>query len=75
MRLARSAGTTGAKGRGGPTWDTVLGRGRAATCRRSAIGSHRPWGESTMWPTSYALKELTPAEEKKIAALARKAVS
>ena len=28
-----------------------------------------------MWPTSYALRELTPAEEKKIAALVRKAVS
>jgi uncharacterized protein YdhG (YjbR/CyaY superfamily) len=27
-----------------------------------------------MWPTYYALKELTPAEEKKIAALVRKAV-
>ena len=28
-----------------------------------------------MWPTSFALKELTPAEEKKIAALVKKAVS
>jgi uncharacterized protein YdhG (YjbR/CyaY superfamily) len=27
-----------------------------------------------MWPTSYALMELTPAEEKKIAALVKKAV-
>jgi hypothetical protein len=27
-----------------------------------------------MWPTSYALKELTPAEEKKIADLVKKAV-
>ena len=27
-----------------------------------------------MWPTSYALTELTPADEKKIAALVRKAV-
>jgi uncharacterized protein YdhG (YjbR/CyaY superfamily) len=27
-----------------------------------------------MWPTSFALKELTPAEEKKIAALVKKAV-
>jgi uncharacterized protein YdhG (YjbR/CyaY superfamily) len=27
-----------------------------------------------MWPTSYALTELTPAEEKKIAALVKKAV-
>ena len=31
--------------------------------------------EGAMWPTSYALRELTPAEEKKIAALVRKAVS
>lgn len=28
-----------------------------------------------MWPTSFALLELTPAEEEKIAALVRKAVS
>jgi uncharacterized protein YdhG (YjbR/CyaY superfamily) len=28
-----------------------------------------------MWPTSFALKKLTPADEKKIAALVRKAVS
>ena len=28
-----------------------------------------------MWPTSFALKELTPAEEKKIGALVKKAVS
>ncbi len=28
-----------------------------------------------MWPSAYALKELTPAEEKKIAALVKKAVS
>ena len=27
--------------------------------------------EGAMWPTSFALKELTPAEEKKIAALVR----
>jgi uncharacterized protein YdhG (YjbR/CyaY superfamily) len=31
--------------------------------------------EGAMWPTSFALKELTPAEEKKIAALVKKAVS
>jgi uncharacterized protein YdhG (YjbR/CyaY superfamily) len=31
--------------------------------------------EGNMWPTSFALKELTPAEEAKIAALVRKAVS
>ena len=31
--------------------------------------------EGAMWPTSYALKELTSAEEKKIAALVKKAVS
>jgi uncharacterized protein YdhG (YjbR/CyaY superfamily) len=30
--------------------------------------------EGAMWPTSYALKELTAAEEKKIGALVRKAV-
>jgi uncharacterized protein YdhG (YjbR/CyaY superfamily) len=30
--------------------------------------------EGTMWPTSFALKELTPAEEAKIAALVKKAV-
>jgi uncharacterized protein YdhG (YjbR/CyaY superfamily) len=31
--------------------------------------------EGAMWPTSFALKELTPAEEKKIAALVTRAVS
>jgi uncharacterized protein YdhG (YjbR/CyaY superfamily) len=31
--------------------------------------------EGRMWPTSFALKELTAAEEAKIAALVRKAVS
>jgi uncharacterized protein YdhG (YjbR/CyaY superfamily) len=31
--------------------------------------------EGAMWPTSYALKELTAADEKKIAALVKKAVS
>jgi uncharacterized protein YdhG (YjbR/CyaY superfamily) len=31
--------------------------------------------EGNMWPTSFALKELTPAEEERIAALVRKAVS
>jgi uncharacterized protein YdhG (YjbR/CyaY superfamily) len=31
--------------------------------------------EGAMWPTSFALKELTDAEEKKIAALVKKAVS
>jgi uncharacterized protein YdhG (YjbR/CyaY superfamily) len=30
--------------------------------------------EGKMWPTSFALEELTPAEEKKIAALVKKAV-
>ena len=30
--------------------------------------------EGNMWPTSFALKELTPAEEAEIAALVRKAV-
>ena len=29
--------------------------------------------EGAMWPTSFALKELTPAEEKKLAALVKKA--
>jgi uncharacterized protein YdhG (YjbR/CyaY superfamily) len=31
--------------------------------------------EGNMWPTSWALTKLTPTEEKKIAALVRKAVS
>ena len=31
--------------------------------------------EGTMWPTSFALKELTPADEAKIIALVKKAVS
>jgi uncharacterized protein YdhG (YjbR/CyaY superfamily) len=31
--------------------------------------------DGVMWPTSYALKEMTATEEKKIAALVRKAVS
>jgi hypothetical protein len=31
--------------------------------------------EGNMWPTAYALKELTGAEEAKIAALVKKAVS
>ena len=31
--------------------------------------------EGAMWPTSFALKELTAAEERKIAALVKKAVS
>jgi uncharacterized protein YdhG (YjbR/CyaY superfamily) len=31
--------------------------------------------EGTMWPTSFALKELTAAEEAKISALVKKAVS
>jgi len=30
--------------------------------------------EGTMWPTSYALKELTPADEARIVALVKKAV-
>ena len=30
--------------------------------------------QGAMWPTSWALKELTPAEEKKIVALVKKAV-
>jgi uncharacterized protein YdhG (YjbR/CyaY superfamily) len=30
--------------------------------------------QGAMWPTSFALKELTPAEEKKIVALVKKAV-
>ena len=30
--------------------------------------------DGTMWPTSFALTELTPADEKKIAALVKKAV-
>ena len=31
--------------------------------------------KGAMWPTSFALKELTAAEEKKIGALVKKAVS
>lgn len=31
--------------------------------------------EGALWPTSFALTELTPAEEEKIAALVKKAVS
>ena len=31
--------------------------------------------EGNLWPTSFALKKLTPAEEKRIAALVKKAVS
>ncbi|HEV2326112.1 MAG TPA: DUF1801 domain-containing protein [Terracidiphilus sp.] len=31
--------------------------------------------EGVMWPTSFALKEITPAEEARIAALVKKAVS
>ena len=31
--------------------------------------------DGPMWPTSFALKELTPADEKKIGALVKKAVS
>ena len=31
--------------------------------------------DGALWPTSFALKDLTPAEEKKIAALVKKAVS
>jgi uncharacterized protein YdhG (YjbR/CyaY superfamily) len=31
--------------------------------------------EGAMWPTDFALRKLTPAEEKKIAALVKKAVS
>jgi hypothetical protein len=31
--------------------------------------------EGTMWPTSFALKELTAADEAKIARLVKKAVS
>ena len=31
--------------------------------------------EGAMWPTSYALKKLTPADEKRIAALVKSAVS
>jgi uncharacterized protein YdhG (YjbR/CyaY superfamily) len=31
--------------------------------------------DGAMWPTSFALKELTPAEQKRISALVKKAVS
>jgi uncharacterized protein YdhG (YjbR/CyaY superfamily) len=44
--------------------------------RYATLGFNDPANldEGTMWPTSWALKELTPADEKKIAALVKKAV-
>jgi uncharacterized protein YdhG (YjbR/CyaY superfamily) len=36
---------------------------------------HAHLDEGNMWPTSFALKDLTPAEEARITALVRKAVS
>jgi hypothetical protein len=44
--------------------------------RYATLGFNDPSNldEGTMWPTSWALKELTPADEKKITALVKKAV-
>ena len=44
--------------------------------RYATLGFNDPANldEGTMWPTSWALKELTAADEKKIAALVKKAV-
>jgi len=44
--------------------------------RYATLGFNDPANldEGTMWPTSWALKELTPADEKKITALVKKAV-
>jgi len=39
------------------------------------FNDHANLDEGAMWPTSFALKELTAAEEKKIGALVKKAVS
>ena len=45
--------------------------------RYATLGFNDPANldEGNMWPTSFALKKLTPAEEAKIAALVKKAVS
>jgi uncharacterized protein YdhG (YjbR/CyaY superfamily) len=45
--------------------------------RYSTLGFNDPANldEGAMWPTSFALKEVTAAEEKRIAALVKKAVS
>jgi hypothetical protein len=42
------------------------------------IACERPWDdldEGAMWPTAFAMKELTAAEQPKIGTLVRKAVS
>ena len=43
--------------------------------RRSASATTANLDEGAMWPTSFALKELTAADEARIAALVKKAVS
>ena len=45
--------------------------------RYATFGFNDSWNldEGAMWPTSFALKELTPTVEAKIAALVKKAVS
>jgi uncharacterized protein YdhG (YjbR/CyaY superfamily) len=45
--------------------------------RYATLGFNDPANldEGAMWPTSFALKKLTPADEKKIGALVKKAVS
>ena len=39
------------------------------------FNDHANLDDGAMWPTSFALKKLTPADEKKIAALVKKAVT
>jgi hypothetical protein len=43
--------------------------------RRSASRRQANLDDGAMWPTSYALKELTAADEKKLGALVKKAAS
>ena len=45
--------------------------------RYATLGFNDPakLDDGTMWPTSFALKELTPADEARVAALVKKAVS
>ncbi len=55
----------------------------SSKARRSSTSRYATFGfsdeanldEGAMWPTSFALKELTAAEEAKIGALVKKAVS
>jgi hypothetical protein len=48
---------------------------RCRGTRRSASATRRTSTLRAMWPTSFALKELTAAEEARIGALVKKAVS